>query len=94
MLRKASRLAHLLALAASGAAIFQVASCTPGSVLRLGAQTNPCGIVLNCDPQVFEFIRSGIDGPGVTEADPFCVFPPFCTAAQDPLFGGLAGGGP
>lgn len=51
---------------------------------------NPCLTVLLCDPRAYQFVTSGIDGPGVVpEEDPFCTFPPFCTAAQDPIFGGL-----
>lgn len=88
-----SRLSLLTALLASGGAILQLGSCTPGGAIRLVGQTNPCGLILNCDPRAYEFIRSGIDGPGVSNADPFCTFPPFCTAAQDPIFGGLGGAG-
>ena len=52
---------------------------------------NPCGTILACDPQEYQFITSGIDGPGINvEADPYCTNPPFCDASQDPIFGGLA----
>ena len=52
---------------------------------------NPCGTILTCDPQAYEFYNSGIDGPGVRpDIDPFCTYSPFCDATQDPIFGGLA----
>lgn len=52
---------------------------------------NPCGTILACDPRAYQFITSGIDGPGVRpDIDPFCTFPPFCAADEDPIFGGLA----
>jgi len=82
------RIAVISALClSSGGAMFQLGGCGLGSVLQSVAQINPCGPLLNCDAQVFSFLRSGIDGPGVTDADPFCTFPPFCTPEQDPIFG-------
>ena len=86
----------LVALAttlAVGGACLQVAGCDAVG-LAAGAITNlnPCGTILACDPQEYLFVTSGIDGPGVRpDIDPFCVYPPFCDAGQDPLFGGLAG---
>lgn len=51
---------------------------------------NPCGTILNCDARAYQFVTSGIDGPGVVpDIDPFCTFPPFCTSTEDPIFGGL-----
>ncbi len=61
--------------------------CT-GTILSQLNQVNPCTTILNCDPTVFEFARSDTT-PGVND-DPFCTVPPFCSTAQDPLFGGLA----
>lgn len=73
-----------------GGVCFQFVGCEPlAAVGEAIFNFNPCLTVLNCDPRVFEFARSGIDGPGVTEADPFCTFPPFCTAQVDPIFGGI-----
>jgi hypothetical protein len=51
---------------------------------------NPCGTILNCDPAEYLFLTSGYEGPGVDPGiDPFCVYPPFCDATSDPIFGGL-----
>ena len=63
-----------------------------GTCVRFVGGLNPCLTLLNCDPRQYDFVNSGIDGPGVRpDIDPFCTFPPFCTFAQDPIFGGLAG---
>lgn len=80
------------AILASGT-LFQVGGCNLlGSAGTLFGQFNPCQTILNCDPRAFNFITSGIDGPGLdVDADPFCTFPPFCPQAQDPIFGGLGG---
>lgn len=59
--------------------------CISGVTNALG-QVNPCGTILNCNPQFYNFIR------GVP--DPFCNLPPFCSANDDPVYGGLAGGNP
>jgi len=75
-------------------AVFQVGGCSPGGATALLNSFNPCGVILNCQPdaRVFNFVRAGIDEPGLRpEVDPFCTFPPFCTQAQDPIFGGLSG---
>jgi hypothetical protein len=79
-----------LAALSAGASLLQVGSCV-GDALQVIGDTNPCGAILNCNPRAWEFVTSGIDGPGVRpEIDPFCTFAPFCNAAQDPIFGGLA----
>ena len=77
---------------AIGGSCFQLAGC---DTLELAASAiggiNPCGTILACDPQEYAFVTSGIDGPGVRpDIDPYCVYPPFCSATQDPIFGGLA----
>lgn len=78
-------------LAVAGGACFQFGGCVGGAVDLLG-NLNACGTLLNCDPRIGEFVTSGIDGPGVyPDEDPFCTYPPFCTTAQDPIFGGLSG---
>lgn len=84
---KAKALAAAVALAG---ATFQIASCDPWAQLGRGIYNlNPCLTILVCDPTVFEFARSGIDGPGAyLEEDPFCTFPPFCDGTVDPIFGG------
>lgn len=87
------RILLLSASVATGGACFQF-GCVGGvgSVLN---SFNPCGTIFNCDARLYQFVTSGIDGPGVRpEIDPFCTFPPFCDATQDPIFGGLAGGAP
>lgn len=76
------------------ATMFQLGGCAVtdlvGSALN---NLNPCGTIAVCDPRAYQFARSGIDGPGANpDIDPFCTFPPFCTQAQDPIFGGLGGG--
>jgi hypothetical protein len=74
----------------AGGVTFQLGACSPEGLVNLVTGLNPCNSILNCDPQAFAFIASDIDGPGFYEEDPFCSFPPFCTTAQDPIFGGLA----
>lgn len=70
----------------AGAVMFQLSSCTPGNIGRYVAGLNPCGSILNCDPLAYTFLTSGYRGPGVDpDVDPFCTFPPFCSAAQDPI---------
>lgn len=55
------------------------------------SEFNPCGTILNCDPTEYEFLTSGIDGTGVNvEEDPYCVYPPYCTDDEDPIYGGLS----
>ena len=76
---------------ATGGTCLQIGGC---SILGLATSAvssiNPCGTILDCDPQEYEFLTSGIDGPGVRPSiDPFCTYPPFCTTAVDPIFGGL-----
>lgn len=81
------KFAATLALASVGT-VFQ--SCGIANVASFVANQNPCGVIFVCNPQLYDFARSGIDGPGVNiEADPFCTFAPFCTADVDPIFGGL-----
>jgi hypothetical protein len=73
----------------SGGTLLQVGSCV-GSAIQFVGQVNPCGTILNCDPRVYDFARSGIDGPGVNpNQDPFCTFAPYCDESQDPIFGGI-----
>ncbi|RMF81156.1 MAG: hypothetical protein D6744_07475 [Planctomycetota bacterium] len=78
-------------LTISGVA-FQLGGCNPFSGIgRVLNTTNPCGTLLNCDPAAYQFVRSGISGPGEGfDVDPFCTFPPFCDVTTDPIFGGLA----
>ena len=86
--RSFAKLAVTLAL---GGACFQIGSCDIlGTAAAAIASINPCGTLLDCDPAYYQFITSGIDGPGVrADIDPFCTYPPFCGATQDPIFGGL-----
>lgn len=80
---------RLLAAVSLGGVCLQIDTCGTAQFL---AGFNPCGSVLNCDPRLYNFVRSGIDGPGGNyNIDPFCTFPPFCTVADDPIFGGLGG---
>lgn len=74
---------------------FQAGGCDLlGGVGRTINQFNPCLTILVCDPALFNFARSGIDGPGVRpDVDPFCTFAPFC-GNEDPIFGNLANGQP
>jgi hypothetical protein len=78
-----------------GATTMQLGGCGPADIFRAFANTNPCGSLLFCDPQVYSFIQADIDEPGVIpEKDPFCTFAPYCSVDQDPLYGGLVGAGP
>lgn len=89
--RRSRVLAWGLALACGGTCL-QLTNCGIGSFVN---GLNPCGTILACDPREYRFITSGYDGPGLDiNADPFCTLPPYCTVQQDPLFGGLGGGGP
>lgn len=78
------------ALLAAGGALAQLGGCGPFDIGRYVARLNPCGTLLNCDPVVYEFARSGIDSPGVVpDKDPFCTYPPYCPQTVDPIFGGV-----
>lgn len=89
MHRRSKRL--LLALA-SGVA-FQF-TCNPvPAFLNLFDGFNPCLTILACDPAVYQFTTSGIEGPGSDPSkSPFCVYPPYCAPDVDPLYGGVLGG--
>ena len=91
MYRTRNAFLSLATLLASGGVCFQLGSCEPMAVISTGISSiNPCGTILNCDPAVYEFATSGIDGPGVRpDIDPFCTYAPFCSAQNDPIFGGL-----
>lgn len=86
------KLMTLAAMTSTGAA-FAVLGCSPvPALINIGSSINPCGPIFQCDPAQFAFIASGIEGPGVRpDYDVFCTYPPFCTADDDPIFGGLAG---
>lgn len=73
------------AVLSAGTAL-QTGACSPRALVNFGRNFNPCGTVLECDPVLFNFIRSDYQGPGVDlESDLFCTFPPLCT--NDPLIG-------
>lgn len=78
---------------AAGGACFQLGGCDLlGTAAAAVSSINPCGTLLNCDPAEYDFLMSGIDGPGARpDLDPFCTYPPFCTADVDPIYGGLSG---
>ncbi|MCA9244372.1 MAG: hypothetical protein KDA32_10480 [Phycisphaerales bacterium] len=91
---KKSTILRLGAAIAAGGVCFQLGSCT-----QFAGQLNPCGTILNCDPAAFLFATVGASGLGNDLASagansPFCTVPPFCAAAQDPLYGPLGGGNP
>jgi hypothetical protein len=89
---RARKILMVLALTmTAGGVCFQFGSCEPLAVIQTGLSSiNPCGTILNCDPVAYEFATSGIDGPGVDpDVDPFCTYAPFCSAGDDPIFGGL-----
>jgi hypothetical protein len=82
----------MLAMAlAAGGTCFQLGACNVFSLASSAISSiNPCGTILDCNPQVYQFLTSGIDGPGVQpDLDPFCTYAPFCDATVDPIFGGL-----
>ncbi len=77
-------------LAVGGSSFVWINGCSPQGLTNLLSGFNPCTTILACDPTVFEFLTSGYEGPGVNvDIDPFCTYPPFCDAADDPIFGGL-----
>jgi len=92
MQRNRKALLVLATLLAAGGVCFQAGGCGAlGLAQNLASTINPCGTILECDPATYLFLRSDIDGPGLSVFnDPYCTYPPFCTAAQDPIFGGLA----
>ena len=60
--------------------------CGAFEIARSITRINPCGTLLNCDAQLYEFARSGYEGVG---ADPskgiyFTTLPPF-TNGESPL---------
>jgi hypothetical protein len=91
MQRMQQRLMVLAAIMAVGGTCLQVGGCNTYELLSSAVSSiNPCGTILACDPREYAFIKSGIDGHGTDpELDPYCTFPPFCTADVDPIFGGL-----
>ena len=89
-------LATLVTTLTVGGTCFQFGGCNIfGLASAAISSINPCGTIVACDARQYEFLTSGIDGPGVRpDIDPFCTYAPFCTTIQDPLFGGLTGAGP
>lgn len=77
---------------AVGGTCFQLAGCDlVGLAAAAISSINPCGTILACDPRQYEFLTSGISGPGVRpDIDPYCTNPPFCAQEQDPIFGGIS----
>ena len=96
MYRVRKMLVTLVTTLAVGGSCLQIGGCDAlGLAVSAISGFNPCGTLLVCDPAAYEFITSGIDGPGVRpDLDPFCVYPPFCSLDQDPIFGGLSLFGP
>jgi hypothetical protein len=84
-----------------GGCLLQLGGCFGlGAVTNVLSDINPCGTILNCDPDTFDFVTSGYEGPGADpEVDFNCTFPPFCDGpivAPDPnidVFGGEVIGG-
>jgi hypothetical protein len=80
----------LVAATLAGGTLFQ--SCGLGTVTGLLTNFNPCLTILVCNPAEYRLITSGLDGPGADpDKSPFCTFPPFCDADDDPLYGGILG---
>ena len=71
-LRQAALTASIVA---AGGIVHQ---CSPAGILNVAGQINPCGTVLNCNPNFWNVFVRDIE-------DPFCTYPPFCTQG-DPLF--------
>ncbi|MFN0134811.1 MAG: hypothetical protein ACKVS9_01695 [Phycisphaerae bacterium] len=61
-------------IVAAGGIVHQ---CSPSGLINVAGQINPCGTILNCDPNAYNVFVRGIE-------DPFCTFPPFCTTG-DPI---------
>lgn len=91
MYRIRKSLVSLAMTAAIGGTCFALGGCdVVGLASSAVSSINPCGTILLCDQRAYQFWTSGIDGPGLRpDIDPYCVFPPFCNAAQDPIFGAL-----
>lgn len=93
MYRVRKTLTALVISLATGGTCFQVGGCDLLGLAASGiARINPCTTILACDARGYQFLNSGIDGPGVRPSiDPLCTYPPFCAQAQDPIFGGITG---
>jgi len=95
MRRRRERMLPAVTVALAGTC-FQIGGCDLlGTAAAALSSINPCGTLLVCDPAEYEFVQSGIDGPGAQpDLDPFCTYPPFCSLDEDPIFGGLSLYGP
>lgn len=81
----------MLAVASAGAGVAFQFTCNPvPATLNLLEGFNPCLTILACDPALYQFATSGLEGPGADpDKSPFCTFPPYCDPDVDPLYGGL-----
>jgi hypothetical protein len=80
------------ALALAAGTCFQFSGCGLGDLGSLIANFNPCGTILNCDPELYAFIRADYNGPGVDpDIDPSCTYPPYCPSSNDPFVPVLTG---
>jgi len=90
MLNRRIRLFCFATIAVAAGMCFQVGGCSPSGVLNYVSNINPCGTILDCDPNEYRFATSGYDGPGVdTDVTLYCTYPPFCPPDQDPMTFGI-----
>jgi hypothetical protein len=77
--RKITWLRRIACLSVSGV-VFQLGGCLNlGGVANFASSINPCGTILNCDPEEYQFLTSGYEGPGADpNVDLNCTFPPYC----------------
>lgn len=72
----------------AGGTCLQVGGCSLGGLTNFVTSLNPCGTILNCDPQTYRFFMNDFSQPGVQPSiDPFCTWPPLCSPDVDPIFG-------
>jgi len=71
----------------AGGTCLQVGGCSLEGLTNFVTSLNPCGTILNCNPQTFAFFMNDFSEPGVQPSvDPFCTWPPLC-GGEDPIFG-------
>ena len=85
------RHARVAALTVIAGTAFQLGGCFSGAS-NLLRDFNPCGTILNCDPNTYRLAASGYEGPGADpDVDPFCTWPGLCPGTVDPFAPGGAG---
>jgi hypothetical protein len=87
-----TRVLGLVMSLAAGSTCLQLGGCSLEGLAEFATTLNPCGTILACDSAQYRFIMADITEPGVdVSVDPFCTWPPYCSADVDPIFGGVSG---